>query len=437
MLTGPWQRAGMIERIKLALGPRARRQRWYHRYADRVIEAFPSRPPPAQRQLTRFIQSDGVYRRICTNPELSEEVAWPNDVSTLPLPAPVVQPALGAAESWDVPAITTPGALADWLEITPSELDWLADTRGLERYARFEQLRNYHYQWIGKRSRGRRLIEAPKRRLKAAQRRVLAGILSLFPAHDAAHGFRVGRSPVSFAKPHVGRDVVMRIDLRNFFPSVPARRVFGIFHTAGYPEPVARALTGFCTNTVPQFVIDGAGSSEYDGRRRLDEQYRMTHLPQGAPSSPALANLCAWRLDRRLSGLAKCFGASYTRHADDLAFSGSFEFRRNLSRFRVFACAIAINEGFDVRNRKTRVMPVSQRQQVAGVVVNQRCGPGRCEYDKVKATLTNCIRHGPGSQNRNGHADFRSHLRGRIAWVAMLNERRGNRLKQLFDRIAW
>jgi hypothetical protein len=134
------------------------------------------------------------------------------------------------------------------------QLDWLADCKGLERTARAEPLRNYVYRWIKKRSGARRLIEAPKPRLKALQRKVLRGILDHIPPHEAAHGFRPGRSILSYAAPHVAQRVVLRLDLAHFFPSIARPRVQGLFHTAGYPESVARLLTGLCTNVTPPWL---------------------------------------------------------------------------------------------------------------------------------------------------------------------------------------
>jgi hypothetical protein len=161
------------------------------------------------------------------------------------------------------------------------------------------------------------------------------------------------------------------------------------------------------------------------------------HLPQGAPTSPALANLCAYRLDCRLAALARKAGAQYTRYADDLAFSGGPEWERSARRFQVAVCRVALEEGFEVNTRKTRFMRRAVRQQLAGVVVNERPNLARAAYDRLKAILHNCLRHGPASQNRDGHPNFRAHLAGRVAHAAWLNPERGRRLKELFARIAW
>ena len=123
--------------------------------------------------------------------------------------------------------------------------------------------------------------------------------------------------------------MLLRLDLQDFFPAFPAARVQALFRTLGYPETVADRLGGICTNAVHADVWSGRpleiGAREWQEARTL---YARPHLPQGAPTSPALANLTAYRLDCRLSGLARTAGAVYTRYADDLAFSGGEEFTR-------------------------------------------------------------------------------------------------------------
>jgi hypothetical protein len=271
----------------------------------------------------------------------------------------------------------------------------------------------------------------PKARLKALQRRLLHDLLDAIPPHPAVHGYRRGRSVATYVAAHAGRHVVLHFDLRRFFPSVRAARVHALFRTAGYPRAVACLLTGRCTNAVPPEVLT-AGVEGGDGRAFLGP-----HLPQGAPTSPALANLCAYRLDCRLEGLGRALGAAYTRYADDLVFSGDARLERCLRRFHVHVCRIALEEGFEVNTRKSHFMRQGVRQQVAGVVLNVRPNVRRDEYDRLKAILTNCARHGPRDQNREGRADFRSYLAGRIAYVAMINPSRGRRLRDLFERIRW
>ncbi len=331
---------------------------------------------------------------------------------------------------WSVPQLASPRALAEWLGLTLGELDWFADCQGRGAKVPAGSLHHYTYRWVPKRGGRHRLIEMPKQRLKAIQRRLLHELLDHIPPHEAAHGYRRGRSILTYAAPHAGRDIVLRFDLRDFFPSVRASRVHALFRTAGYPPPVARLLTGLCTNRAPSEVR--AAVSYQDGAI-----YAGAHLPQGAATSPALANLCAYRLDCRLATLAASLGASYTRYADDLAFSGGKELERGGRRFQVLVCRVALEEGFEVHTRKSRFMRRSVRQQLAGVVVNERPNIKRADYDELKAILCNCIRHGPHSQNRQGHTDFRAHLLGRIGYVAIFNPGRAAKLRQMHARIAW
>jgi retron-type reverse transcriptase len=164
--------------------------------------------------------------------------------------------------------------------------------------------------------------------------------------------------------------------------------------------------------------------------------YSSPHLPQGAPTSPALANLAAFRLDCRLSAAAARVGATYTRYADDLAFSGDMTFARGISRFQSLVWKIIGEEGFEVNHRKTRVMHKSVRQRLCGLVVNEHVNIDRRSYDRLKAILTNCQRHGLDTQNRQKHPHFREHLDGRVAYVEQINPARGARLRALFDQIA-
>ncbi|MEO7085825.1 MAG: reverse transcriptase family protein [Gemmatimonadaceae bacterium] len=165
--------------------------------------------------------------------------------------------------------------------------------------------------------------------------------------------------------------------------------------------------------------------------------YCRPHLPQGAPTSPMLANICAYRLDARLTGLADWEGADYTRYADDLAFSGDDEFRRHVERCAMEVAAIVSSEGWGVHHRKTRIMKQSVRQHLAGIVVNEKLSVTRKDYDTLKAVIVNCVRQGASSQNRNGVPDFRAHLAGRISWITSVNAARGNRLRAMYDSVKW
>lgn len=351
----------------------------------------------------------------------------------VPVQAPIqpeMQPADGRPKSWNVPRFVTVSDLAERLNVTVGELEWFANVRGFGA----GKLGHYHQRWLRKADGSHRLIESPKQRLKAIQRAILREILEKIPAHEAAHGFCAGRSIVSFAGPHAGKAMVLKMDLRAFFPTFRFTRVQHLFLTAGYPEMVARLLAGLCVNRCGPALINELPLEE---RSRARLVYGKAHLPQGAPTSPALANLCAFNLDCRLSGLAKSAGASYTRYADDLIFSGEDEFARNAHRFLIYAMAIALEEGFEINTRKTRFMRPGVSQSVAGLTVNAHPNVNRKEFDQLKAILTNCARHGPESQNRNRLSNFKAHLEGRVGFVAMVNKAKGDKLKGIFEKIEW
>ena len=335
-------------------------------------------------------------------------------------------------------AIPTEAALATWLGLTDGQLRWYADLTGRNRKHAEGPLRTYRYRWVPKPGGRARLLEIPKPRLKQIQRKVLDEILHKIPLHPAAHGFRPGHSVVTNATPHCGKRVVLRFDFADFFPSVPAARVVRIFRTVGYPETVARLLAGLCTTSLPAAVWAARPARPADGSDHpARTRFASRHLPQGAPTSPALANLAAFRLDRRLANLAAAVRADYTRYADDLTFSGGADLTRRTKRFAAAVAVVCAEEGFTLNFRKMRVMRQGGRQRVTGVVVNIRPNVPRTDFDRLKAILTNCVRHGPGTQNRENRADFRAHLAGRVAHVAAITPVRGRRLWELFDRIRW
>lgn len=287
---------GLVERGSEVLG---KRWRWLRPLAQRVAARFGDRTRPRQTDVAEFIRGDSGFARASRKHEL--RVANALSPPSLMCPVPV-------AKAWPVPSIRTVGQLAEWLGVTVDELEWFADLRGLEFKRNEGRLRHYHYRPLAKGLGHVRLIEAPKARLKEIQRRILTDILNQIPPHTAAHGFRRHGSIRSFAAPHVGKAVVLKIDLQDFFPSIRAARIQAVFRTVGYPENVADLLGGLCTNSAPLDVWDNCCDLPDGRKRHLRWLYAQPHLPQGAPTSPALANLCAYRLDCRLAGLALASG---------------------------------------------------------------------------------------------------------------------------------
>ncbi len=240
---------------------------------------------------------------------------------------------------------------------------------------------------------------------------------------------------VTGAQRHAGEAVVVSLDLAHFFPTVPHFTVHRLFRRLGYPWLAARLLTGLCTTVTPASIflaLPEAARPDWQVR----QLHAVPHLAQGAPTSPALANLAAARIDRRLAGLARRMEANYSRYADDLTFSGDAAFARRAPIFLHAAIAIIHDEGFRPNPAKTRIMPQAGRQIVTGIVVNQHCNFRRTEFDALKATLHDCVVNGLAAANRSNHPDFRRHLDGRVQWVEQINPRRAIKLRQLFEKIG-
>ncbi|HEY3988352.1 MAG TPA: reverse transcriptase family protein [Acidobacteriaceae bacterium] len=428
VLAGDPELPAILARGEILLG---RPWPWLRATAKRYLRTFTGITRPRHREVVAFLLADRSFRFACH--KFGAELAIRNRLIG---PEPM-QPR-GIFASLPLPQFDSIAALAAWLHLDINELEWFADLKGLSARSSQPALRHYKPVVIAKPFGDIRLIEAPKVRLKHLQRQLLTGILDLIPPHSAAHGFLKHRSIRSYVAPHIARAAVLRMDLRSFFPSIPRSRIQAIFRTFGYPEHVAWVLGALSTTSTPPHVWRNCGSDCDPQQLQIARAlYRRTHLPQGAPTSPAIANLCCWRLDNRLAGLARAAGATYTRYADDIAFSGDEAFAKHAARFAIHVAAIAMEEGFHVHHRKTRLMRPGVRQHLAGLVVNQRANIPRHDFDELKAILTNSIRTGPDAQNRARHPDFRAHLAGRIAFVESIHPIRGQRLRALFRHIHW
>jgi RNA-directed DNA polymerase len=394
-----------------------------------LIRSAPTPYSPTPAFLFTYLRSSEIFFRLSSGNKAAQRALL------IVLEAPLFAP-IAPFSGLGVPKLRTFGDLAEWLKLTTEQLDWLADTRRQHDRTGIPVLQHYFYTFSPKRSGLPRLIEAPKPRLRFIQRRILHEILDLVPPHQSSHGFVRGRSCLTGAQIHAGERVVVSMDLQNFFTTVPSARVHAIFRCLGYPWAVARLLTGLCTTATPASVFSrGPEGAAFDWRAR--KLFGVPHLAQGAPTSPALANLSAWHLDRRLAKLVHCFDANYTRYADDLAFSGGDRLQQKLDPFRRLVEAIIREEGFSLNSGKTRIMGRSKAQRITGLVVNEHVNISRRTFDDLKAVLHNCIKHGPGEQNRRNAPDFRAHLDGRVAWVETANPQRGAKLRRMFDRIRW
>ena len=232
----------------------------------------------------------------------------------------------------------------------------------------------YTHFTINKRNGTPRQIWSPIPRLKFVQRWILENILNNLMTHGAAHGFVRGKSIVTNATVHCNSALLIKLDVKDFFPSVHWRRVKGVFRHAGYPEQIATLLALLCTES-PRQMVQQNGKTYYVA---LSDRA----LPQGAPTSPALTNIVCLNLDRRLTGLAEKIGLRYSRYADDLTFSlpanstsiknaaQPSDHNHLIGQLLGSVHKILQEEGFILNNDKTRVIRMGNQHNVTGMVVN-------------------------------------------------------------------
>jgi RNA-directed DNA polymerase len=431
LLTGPWNEHTMVLRLS-RLRNRITAEAWMLTLAKHLLARWPSRPSVAALMQTLSLYPDPADGE----PATTELAPKPKGGSAK---APKVRPQLPMSQ------ILRPADLFRVLDVTESELAWFADVQDRLPRERKSALVHYRYRVIdgGHKS---RLLEIPKPRLKEIQRRLARHCVARLALHPAAHGSVVGRSVRSCVAVHAGSAVLVRCDLESFFATVTAERVRGLISQTGADDDTARLVSGLCTSSVPAAVRSGLPkpAAQSDGpffdpvaaHWRRTRRLAVPHLPQGAPTSPGLANAVTFSLDHRLTGLAASLGARYTRYVDDLIFSGPTEMP--VGALLAGIRTIVADEGFRMAERKTAVLRSSRRQRVLGTVINQTPTIARVEIDRLRAILHNCVTLGVASQARDrSAAELRDQLQGTIAWIASIDAGRGQHLAEKFAAIDW
>lgn len=274
-----------------------------------------------------------------------------------------------------------------------------------------EKANNYRLFYIPKKSKGYRKIEAPSESLLQIQRWIKINILEKISISEFAKGFKKHSSIIDNAQPHINKQLVINLDIENFFPSINYGQVFRLFLYLGYTREVSHLLTKLCTNS-------------------------NNVLPQGAPTSPILSNILMLKLDKRLSNLAKFFKADYTRYADDITFSGN----RNISKMIPLILKIIKDENLKVNFNKYRLSYNNQQQIVTGLIVNKTLSiPKKLKTELGKA-IYYCQKFGVDTHMKNINCTrlfYKEHLYGIAYFVKMIDEKLGQKYLAELDRIEW
>ena len=314
-----------------------------------------------------------------------------------------------------IPELNSFVDVANALELTPSKLQWLIYERGasnIDHYLRYE---------IPKKSGGKRLISSPKKDMKKAQKWILENILIHLDVDKAAMAFQKGLSIIDNASLHVKSKIVVRIDIKDFFPTITFPRVRGFFESLGYNPGVATVFALICTDSpkviLKQEAIDGEkNNKDYPQFIVISER----SLPQGACTSPSLANLICRKIDSRLNGYSSKSGWKYSRYADDLIFSTTSEDSYPHRLIKSISSIIS-EEGFKVNQSKTRLMRAPNRQTVTGLVVNNEVTLSRRDLKRMRAFFHQCSSKGLDFMSEKIGKDALSVARGYISYVEMVS----------------
>lgn len=264
---------------------------------------------------------------------------------------------------------------------------------------------------IPKKSGGSRVIEAPVERLKAIQRWIKDEIIDSFSPSQYATGFRKNLSIVDNAKKHVGKELIISFDIKDFFPSITYADVLRMFVYMGYKLDVAHLLTKLCTN----------GEDV---------------LPQGSPASPSISNLILLKMDKRLGRLAETIACDYSRYADDITFSGG----KQIKSIIPFVKEIINEEGFTVNEDKVRLRYSNQKQEVTGLIVNTKLSVSSTLIKELENAIFFCSKYGVEDHMSYIGCDksfYKEHLYGIAYFVNMVDSDKGQKYLCKLDEINW
>lgn len=322
---------------------------------------------------------------------------------------------------WGLPLLTTPVELALAMNISLGRLRFLAFNRKISTVSHYKRF------YLPKKSGGRRLISAPMPLLKKAQYWILENILYKISTSDSAHGFVPKRSIVTNAQHHIQQDVVVNVDLKDFFPTIVFQRVKGLYHALGYSEQISTILALICTEPeVDKIEID---------RKIYYAAKSARKLPQGAPCSPAITNLICHRLDLRFEGMAKKFGFIYTRYADDLTFSANGQDAESVGKLLWSVGKIVEGEGFVIHPKKIAIMRKGTQQRVTGIVVNEKPSISRENLRKFRALIHQIEQSGTEGKSWSNGKNLENSMRGYTHFVTMVKPELGKKFKLQLDKI--
>ena len=281
---------------------------------------------------------------------------------------------------------------------------------------------------ISKKSGGTRTINTPIKSLKNIQTTIAFILSCIYKSPMVVHGFTANKSVVTNAKHHVNKNYVYNIDLEDFFGSIHKARIEKLLQVAPYNlnNEVAILVSRLITNKI--------------------ENKEFAVLPQGAPTSPIVSNMICERLDRRLMGLAKRFNVKYTRYADDMTFSSMHNVYQKNSDFLIELNRIIDGQNFKINPKKTRLQKQGYRQEVTGLIVNEKVNVDRRYIKQLRAMLYSIEKFGIEKAEdtfkdyyaKNKAPSMANVLSGKLEYLKMVkgyNDSSYLKLKDRYDKL--
>lgn len=298
-------------------------------------------------------------------------------------------------DSLDLPYLTSFEDLGKFIRLDSKLIYWLS-SEAESKYKTYE---------VPKKNGGVRIINAPVYSLKQVQKWILNNILYRIKTSPYSLGFKpstdLGSPLYLSAKNHNYNLYVLKLDLKDFYPSITKKKVYNLFFNIGYNSQVAFLLTNICTH-------HGA-------------------LPQGAVTSAHLANLICRKMDYRLAGYCQKHDIVFTRYADDMAFSS--DNRDTLKKAYKIFCKIIADEGFIVNNSKTRFMTPKCRKQILGITINDN-------HIKASKDLKRKVRAMIHRSIATGEYDNNTVIKGYISYINSIESGYLGKIKEYVSKLT-
>lgn len=297
---------------------------------------------------------------------------------------------------------------------------------------------NYYkfYQIKKRNGKGLRQIVVPFDNLRIIQQFIYVEILSKIPVHEKATGFTKNKSILTNAQLHANKVAILNIDLLKFFDSIHEKRVYGIFESLGYAKNLSVDLAKLVTVRLPKEYLNTFTSKELDAYREIVDEGSYV-LPQGAPTSPCIANLVLRRLDYRLSKLSEKLEVEYSRYADDITFSGDLE---KLPKIKLLRYIIR-DEGFNINWEKVGFFKKGRKQIVTGLTVSNDVHVHRDFKKNVKKHIYGCINFGVKEHLEFMKIDqmnlYKEWLLGKIYFIKSIEPNTASKFLEDFNKIVW